>query len=258
MGLRRAPSFANRAARPSLRPGVGSNPRRRPRPPRNAGVHNARPRHSSERRGWAMHAHPQPARRRPGIGGPRPWRRGAGISRRALRRARRPPSRPLPLRLPRATPPAHRPAEFGRNAMLDRPHPTPEAPTTDPFALAKALSGLTSSAARYVPARGRQELRRGEPRDGRGGGDAPPRATRPTWTPPCRTPPRRRRRGPRCRRASAARWCTQCAAAAAGARRGARPADRARDRQGAAHREPRRGRVVADVLRVLRRPRRRS
>lgn len=37
--------------------------------------------------------------------------------------------------------------------MLDRPHPTPEAPTTDPFALARALSGHHFVAGRYVPAR---------------------------------------------------------------------------------------------------------
>lgn len=37
--------------------------------------------------------------------------------------------------------------------MLDRPHPTPEAPTTDPFALAKALSGVHFIGGRYVPAR---------------------------------------------------------------------------------------------------------
>ena len=39
--------------------------------------------------------------------------------------------------------------------MLDRPHPTPEAPTTDPFALAKALSGLHFIGGRYVPGRDR-------------------------------------------------------------------------------------------------------
>jgi acyl-CoA reductase-like NAD-dependent aldehyde dehydrogenase len=37
--------------------------------------------------------------------------------------------------------------------MLDRPHPTPEAPTTDCFALARALSGHHFIAGRYVPAR---------------------------------------------------------------------------------------------------------
>ncbi|MGG5808158.1 aldehyde dehydrogenase family protein [Falsiroseomonas sp. CW058] len=37
--------------------------------------------------------------------------------------------------------------------MLDRPHPTPEAPTTDCFALAKALSGVHFIGGRYVPAR---------------------------------------------------------------------------------------------------------
>jgi len=37
--------------------------------------------------------------------------------------------------------------------MLDRPHPTPEAPTNDCFALAKALSGLHFIDGRYVPAR---------------------------------------------------------------------------------------------------------
>ena len=37
--------------------------------------------------------------------------------------------------------------------MLDRPHPTPEAPTTDCFALAKALSGHHFIGGRYVPAR---------------------------------------------------------------------------------------------------------
>ena len=37
--------------------------------------------------------------------------------------------------------------------MLDRPHPAPEAPTTDPFALAKALSGLHFIGGAYVPAR---------------------------------------------------------------------------------------------------------
>jgi acyl-CoA reductase-like NAD-dependent aldehyde dehydrogenase len=37
--------------------------------------------------------------------------------------------------------------------MLDRPHPTPTAPTTDPFALAAALSGLHFIGGRYLPAR---------------------------------------------------------------------------------------------------------
>jgi acyl-CoA reductase-like NAD-dependent aldehyde dehydrogenase len=37
--------------------------------------------------------------------------------------------------------------------MLDRPHPTPESPTTDCFALAKALSGVHFIGGRYVPAR---------------------------------------------------------------------------------------------------------
>ncbi|HYF08984.1 MAG TPA: aldehyde dehydrogenase family protein, partial [Acetobacteraceae bacterium] len=37
--------------------------------------------------------------------------------------------------------------------MLDRPHPTPTAPTTDPFALAKALSGHHFIGGGYVPAR---------------------------------------------------------------------------------------------------------
>jgi aldehyde dehydrogenase (NAD+) len=37
--------------------------------------------------------------------------------------------------------------------MLDRPHPTPEAPRTDPFALAKALSAAHFIGGRYVPAR---------------------------------------------------------------------------------------------------------
>ena len=37
--------------------------------------------------------------------------------------------------------------------MLDRPHPTPAAPTTDPFALAKALSGYHFIGGGYVPAR---------------------------------------------------------------------------------------------------------
>lgn len=37
--------------------------------------------------------------------------------------------------------------------MLDRPHPTPAAPTTDPFALAKALSGYHFINGGYVPAR---------------------------------------------------------------------------------------------------------
>jgi acyl-CoA reductase-like NAD-dependent aldehyde dehydrogenase len=37
--------------------------------------------------------------------------------------------------------------------MLDRPHPTPAAPTTDPFALAKALSGVHFIGGGYVPAR---------------------------------------------------------------------------------------------------------
>jgi len=37
--------------------------------------------------------------------------------------------------------------------MLDRPHPTPAAPTTDPFALAKALSGYHFIDGGYVPAR---------------------------------------------------------------------------------------------------------
>ena len=37
--------------------------------------------------------------------------------------------------------------------MLDRPHPAPGAPTTDPFALAKALSGLHHIGGAYVPAR---------------------------------------------------------------------------------------------------------
>jgi acyl-CoA reductase-like NAD-dependent aldehyde dehydrogenase len=36
--------------------------------------------------------------------------------------------------------------------MLDRPHPTPEAPTTDCFALARALSGHHFIGGRYVPA----------------------------------------------------------------------------------------------------------
>jgi acyl-CoA reductase-like NAD-dependent aldehyde dehydrogenase len=36
--------------------------------------------------------------------------------------------------------------------MLDRPHPTPAAPTLDPHALAKALSGLHFIGGRYVPA----------------------------------------------------------------------------------------------------------
>lgn len=36
--------------------------------------------------------------------------------------------------------------------MLDTPHPTPLAPTTDPFALAKALSGKHFIGGRYVPA----------------------------------------------------------------------------------------------------------
>ncbi|MBP0492292.1 aldehyde dehydrogenase family protein [Pararoseomonas indoligenes] len=37
--------------------------------------------------------------------------------------------------------------------MLDTPHPTPEAPTLDPFVLAKALSGQHFIGGRYVPAR---------------------------------------------------------------------------------------------------------
>jgi acyl-CoA reductase-like NAD-dependent aldehyde dehydrogenase len=37
--------------------------------------------------------------------------------------------------------------------MLDRPHPTPAAPSTDPFALARALSGLHFIEGGYVPAR---------------------------------------------------------------------------------------------------------
>ena len=37
--------------------------------------------------------------------------------------------------------------------MLDRPHPTPAAPTTDPFALAKALSGYHFIGGGYVPPR---------------------------------------------------------------------------------------------------------
>ncbi len=37
--------------------------------------------------------------------------------------------------------------------MLDRPHPTPDAPSTDPFALAKALSGVHFIGGRYVPSR---------------------------------------------------------------------------------------------------------
>jgi acyl-CoA reductase-like NAD-dependent aldehyde dehydrogenase len=37
--------------------------------------------------------------------------------------------------------------------MLDRPHPAPEAPTTDPFALAKALSALHFVGGSYVPSR---------------------------------------------------------------------------------------------------------
>jgi aldehyde dehydrogenase (NAD+) len=37
--------------------------------------------------------------------------------------------------------------------MLDRPHPTPAAPTLDPFALAKALSGYHFIGGGYVPAR---------------------------------------------------------------------------------------------------------
>lgn len=37
--------------------------------------------------------------------------------------------------------------------MLDRPHPTPNAPTTDPFALAKAMSGYHFIGGGYVPAR---------------------------------------------------------------------------------------------------------
>jgi hypothetical protein len=36
--------------------------------------------------------------------------------------------------------------------MLDRPHPTPEAPTNDCFALARALSGHHFIGGRYVPA----------------------------------------------------------------------------------------------------------
>ena len=36
--------------------------------------------------------------------------------------------------------------------MLDTPHPTPHAPTTDCFALARALSGLNFIGGRYVPA----------------------------------------------------------------------------------------------------------
>jgi hypothetical protein len=35
--------------------------------------------------------------------------------------------------------------------MLDRPHPTPAAPTNDPFALAKALSGHHFIGGGYVP-----------------------------------------------------------------------------------------------------------
>ena len=37
--------------------------------------------------------------------------------------------------------------------MLDRPHPTPAAPSTDPFALAKVLSGFHFIGGGYVPAR---------------------------------------------------------------------------------------------------------
>ncbi|MBR0683812.1 aldehyde dehydrogenase family protein [Roseomonas eburnea] len=37
--------------------------------------------------------------------------------------------------------------------MLDRPHPTPAAPSADPFALAKALSGVHFIGGVYVPAR---------------------------------------------------------------------------------------------------------
>jgi aldehyde dehydrogenase (NAD+) len=37
--------------------------------------------------------------------------------------------------------------------MLDRPHPTPSAPSNDPFALAKALSGFHFIGGGYVPAR---------------------------------------------------------------------------------------------------------
>ena len=37
--------------------------------------------------------------------------------------------------------------------MLDRPHPTPAVPSADPFALAKALSGLHFIGGAYVPAR---------------------------------------------------------------------------------------------------------
>ena len=36
--------------------------------------------------------------------------------------------------------------------MLDQPHRTPEAPSADPFALAKALSGMHFIGGRYVPA----------------------------------------------------------------------------------------------------------
>jgi hypothetical protein len=36
--------------------------------------------------------------------------------------------------------------------MLDRPHPTPAAPSADPFALAKALSGLHFIGGAYVRA----------------------------------------------------------------------------------------------------------
>ncbi len=37
--------------------------------------------------------------------------------------------------------------------MLDRPHPTPTAPSLDPFALAKALSGSHFIDGGYVPGR---------------------------------------------------------------------------------------------------------
>ena len=37
--------------------------------------------------------------------------------------------------------------------MLDRPHPTPAAPTLDPFALARALSGYHFIGGGYVSAR---------------------------------------------------------------------------------------------------------
>ena len=51
--------------------------------------------------------------------------------------------------------------------MLDRPHPTPEVPTLDERALARALSGKHFIGGAFVPAPLGQDLRRGQPGDRR-------------------------------------------------------------------------------------------